>query len=78
MMCSSDKESKKSIHNFGGGRSLGTWPLERPRQKWDYNININLRNINCEDMNWLSIVSSGRCLTVGPTARATQIYGYFC
>jgi hypothetical protein len=35
------------------GRPEGKRPLERPRRKWEYNINLDLREIGIDGANWI-------------------------
>jgi hypothetical protein len=35
-------------------KPLGKWPLTRAIRMWENNFKIGLREIVCENMNWLS------------------------
>jgi hypothetical protein len=36
-------------------KTEGKGLLERPRRRWEDNININLREVGCGDMDWIKL-----------------------
>lgn len=45
------------------GRSLGKYPLGRPRRCWDYNIRTDLRENGCGTVR-VDVTGSGSCITM--------------
>jgi len=37
------------------GKPKGKKPLGRPRHRWDDNINMDLQEVGCEGMDWISV-----------------------
>jgi hypothetical protein len=37
------------------GKIEGKRPIERPRRRWEDNININLQEVGCGDMDWIKL-----------------------
>jgi hypothetical protein len=37
----------------GGGESEGKKPLGRLRNRWEYNVKMDLQEVGCEGMDWI-------------------------
>jgi hypothetical protein len=37
------------------GKPEGAKPLGRPRHRWEYNINMDLREVGWDDMDWINL-----------------------
>jgi hypothetical protein len=37
------------------GKPQGKKPLERPRRRWDDNINMDLQEVGCEGVDWIEL-----------------------
>jgi len=40
------------------GRPEGKKTLRRPRRRWEYNIKINLNEIECGSMDWICVTQN--------------------
>jgi hypothetical protein len=40
------------------GKPEGKRPLERPRRRWEDNIKLDLRNIECGAVDWIDVVQA--------------------
>ena len=40
---------------FWWGKPEGKKPLGRPRRRWKYNIKMNIQDVGCGDMDWISV-----------------------
>jgi hypothetical protein len=45
----------RGIYRVLVGRSEGGRPLERPRRRWEDNINMDLREIGIDGANWIQL-----------------------
>jgi hypothetical protein len=45
----------ESIYRVVIGRPRGKRPLERSRCRWEYNINMDLREIRIDGVNWFQL-----------------------
>jgi hypothetical protein len=52
--CSTNGE-KRNAFRILVGKPEGRRPLGRPRRRWVDNIKIDLRDIVCEDVNWIPL-----------------------
>jgi hypothetical protein len=48
-------EEKKGVHSFLVGRTEGKSPMVRPRRRREYNINLDLRVIGVDGVNWIQL-----------------------
>jgi len=46
MACSAYGGGERCVQGFGG-EPEGKRPLERPRRRWDYNMNMELQEVGC-------------------------------
>ena len=37
------------------GKPEGKRPLERPKHRWEYNIIMNLREVDCDPGDWMAL-----------------------
>ena len=40
------------------GKSEGKRPLGKPRRRWENNINMDLQEMGCEDMDWIDVAQN--------------------
>jgi hypothetical protein len=43
------------VHRVLVGRPEGKRPLGRPRRRWEYNIELDLREIGMDGANWIQL-----------------------
>jgi hypothetical protein len=48
-------EQGRGVYRVLVGRPEGKRPLGRPRRRWDYNINLDLREIGIDGANWTEL-----------------------
>jgi hypothetical protein len=46
----------RGVYRVLVGRPKGKRPLGRPRRRWEANINIDLREIEIDGLNWIRLV----------------------
>jgi hypothetical protein len=46
----------RGVYRVLVGRPEGKRPLERPRRRWEDNINLDLREIGIDGANWIRLV----------------------
>jgi hypothetical protein len=49
----------RSVYRVLVGKPEGKRPLERPRRRWEDNINLDLREIGIGEANWTRLVQKG-------------------
>jgi hypothetical protein len=45
----------RGVYRILVGKPEGKRPLGRHRRRWEYNINLNLREIGIDGTNWISV-----------------------
>jgi hypothetical protein len=46
---------RRGVYMVLMGRLKGKRSLGRPKRRWEYNIKMGLREVGCEDMDWLEL-----------------------
>jgi hypothetical protein len=46
---------KRGFYRVLGGKHEGQRPLERPRQRWEDNIKMDLQEVGCGGMDWVDL-----------------------
>jgi hypothetical protein len=52
--CNSDGE-RRGVYRILMGKLKGKRPLWRPRCRWEDNINVDLQEVGCGDMDWIML-----------------------
>jgi hypothetical protein len=47
---------RRGIYRVLMGKPEGKTPLRRSRRRWEGNIKMDLREVGCEDMDWIELV----------------------
>ena len=47
---------RKGVYMFLVGKLEGKGPLGRPRRRWEDNIKMHLRQVECGGMDWIELV----------------------
>jgi len=45
----------RAVYRVLVGKPEGKRPLGRPRCRWEYNINMDLQEVVCGDMDWIDL-----------------------
>jgi len=45
----------RRVHRVLVGKPEGKRPLGRPRNRWEYNIKMNLQEVGCGGMDWIEL-----------------------
>jgi hypothetical protein len=45
----------RGVYRILVGNPEGKRPLERPRRRWEYNINMELQEVGCGGMDWIEL-----------------------
>jgi len=45
----------RGLHRVLVGKPKGKKQLGRPRRRWEDNINVDLQEVECEDMDWIDV-----------------------
>ena len=48
-------EQSRNAYRFLVGKPEGKRPLGRPRQRWEDNIRMNLREVGCDPGEWIDL-----------------------
>jgi hypothetical protein len=48
-------EEKRNAYRLLVGKPEGKRPLGRPRRRWVYNINMDLGEVGCGDVDWIGL-----------------------
>jgi hypothetical protein len=48
-------KGRNGIYKVLVGKHEGKKPLERPRRKWKDNIKMDLKEVECGDMDWIEL-----------------------
>jgi hypothetical protein len=51
--CSVQEGVEKCLQHIFVGRPERKRPLWRPRIRWEYNKKVNVKDIGCENVNWI-------------------------
>jgi hypothetical protein len=46
---------KRDVYRVFVGKPEGKRPLGRPRHRWEDNIKLDLKELECEDMDWIEL-----------------------
>ena len=46
----------KSTHKILGGKPDGKRPLGRPKCRWEDNIKLDVREVGCDERDWIEVV----------------------
>ena len=46
---------RKGLYRVLVGKPEGKRPLGRPRRRWDYNIKMDLQEVECGGMDWIDV-----------------------
>ena len=68
------KESR-NIYRVSMGRPEGKRPLGRPRSRWEYNIERDLKEVNCDDRNFMSLTQDRAYLGAVMNLRRGRVIG---
>jgi len=49
----------KGVYRVLVGKSEGKRPLGRPRLRWEDNIKMDLQEVGCGGMDWISLAQDG-------------------
>ena len=52
--CSTYGGEERRVQGFGG-KPKGKRPLGRPRRRWEDNIEMDLQEVGCGDMDWIEL-----------------------
>jgi hypothetical protein len=52
--CNTHGLQEKRIQGFGG-KPEGKRPLRRPRRRWEYNIKMDLQEVECGVTDWIEL-----------------------
>ena len=47
---------RRGVYRILLGKPEGKRPLERPRRRWEDNINIDIQEVGCGGMDWIDLV----------------------
>ena len=50
---------RRGVHRVLVGKPEGKRPLGRPRHRWEDNIKMDLQEVGCEGMDWISLAQDG-------------------
>jgi hypothetical protein len=53
---------KRNVYRLLVGKAEGKRPLGRPRRRWEDNINMDLTEIECGNINWINLAQDGNHL----------------
>ena len=48
-------EERRGVYRLSVGKPEGKRPLGRPRDRWEDNIKMDLTEVGCEGMDWISV-----------------------
>jgi len=48
----------RGVYRILVGKSEGKRPLGKPRRRWENNINMDLQEMGCEDMDWIDVAQN--------------------
>jgi hypothetical protein len=46
------------VYSFVVGKREGKSPLGRPRRRWEYNIKMDLQDLECKDLDWIELAQN--------------------
>ena len=46
---------RRGVYRLSVGKPEGKRPLGRPRDRWEDNIKMDLKEVGCEGMDWISV-----------------------
>jgi len=46
---------RRGAHRVLVGKPEGKKPFERPRHRWEYNINMDIQEVGCGGMDWIEL-----------------------
>jgi hypothetical protein len=49
------KGERRGVYRVFVGKPEGKRPLGRPRRRWEDNIEMNLRGVGCDGMDWIEL-----------------------